>query len=151
MCSYQDLTNLLQIDVYTSNLMPSNSTISLLSTPEVIAWRVSPAHQSTVAFPTAMDISANEKSASPPPTLPHALSPPVVVPPTSSHVSKLSNRYIRRDCSTGTVPIGQTSGKISCFYIRKRLKYHELTNRSQIISVDHYGRPPFATLNKINI
>ena len=77
--------------MYTPNLMHPNST-SLLSTPKVIARRASSAHPSTLAFPTATDISGNEKSASPPATLPHAFPPPVVVSPTSYHVPKLSNR-----------------------------------------------------------
>ena len=41
---------------------------------------------------TATDINGNEKSASPPRKLPHAVSPPGVVPPTSSHSPKLFNQ-----------------------------------------------------------
>jgi hypothetical protein len=46
---------------------------------------------STVASPTATDINNDEKSASPPPMLPHACSPPEVAPPTSSRIPNLAN------------------------------------------------------------
>ena len=82
--------------MYAPNLMHPNST-SLLSTPKVIARRASSAHPSTLAFPTATDIAATKKPASPPATLPHAFPPAVVVSPTSYHVPsyRIDSRWDR--------------------------------------------------------
>jgi hypothetical protein len=82
---YDNLTNPLQTDVCNSR--------SLIPAPKIINQHVPFTDPSITAFPTATDTSDSEEIASLSLTPPHAVSPPVMVQPTPSHVPKLSNQY----------------------------------------------------------
>jgi hypothetical protein len=63
----------------------------LFPTPKGIVQRAYPVHPFTTAFLTAIAASDIKKIARPSLTLPHTGSPPVAVPPTSSHIP--TSRY----------------------------------------------------------